>query len=66
MADETPQEREAEAKLDEVTREVGEQELDRVEPRTFGVLAPLMQWMPWPRRRRQGLRDVLHGDAPKE
>jgi hypothetical protein len=63
MADETPEQRDAEAKLDEATREVAAEELQKVEPSGTGFLGLFMRF-PWRRPDRdpgdeRGLRDVL-------
>ena len=76
MADESPEQRRAEEALDEVTREVASEELDKEERREvlrgragvlglFGLFPRMRQGDPDPGDER-GLREVLHEDDAKE
>jgi hypothetical protein len=75
MRDETPQERDAFAKLDEATREVGWEEFDadrtRMPPPSGSRRRLWAGWRWWRWRDPEptdehGLRDALHGDADKQ
>jgi hypothetical protein len=75
MSDETPEER-ALDQLDEVTREVAADEVDKEERREVRRRVGVLGWGLFPRMRRRGgggdptdergLRDVLHERRPEE
>jgi hypothetical protein len=74
MADETPQEHEALAKLDETTREIVWEEAD-ANPSQFAPIMRGRDWRNWLPSRlwrnpeptdERGLRDALHRDADKQ